>query len=599
MGPSSIIGRQHWIVPILLLSLLPGLVLSQSTSPPSPLTSRYGHTPALFHAAGFNVIIGGIQPDMTPSAPTVFPLVKATGTDDGSLSLSPPNITDYYVSFPPSSTASSNTPWIIGAASMTREERTLVYGGIHLPDRSSHGISYLTTSGWQTVNATGALSRSEHSLSPLPSPSTSAFLVGGCDGEAVDCVNASRIHQDLSQVDFYSGDTTSLTSPPHGWYQHTASIVPSGELVILGGVRTGGYLESFGIIQVYNISQGTWGDRMISGAIPTPRRDHAAVVYRDSIVVTGGASLDLSTRYSDTLLLNTTTWTWETLTFNQTLAGRRGHSAQMISPTVMLLSFGDFGSNDPGGAGSWVAIDLDSRTVLPRIDNVFIAQVTERRHKKRLGPGDIALIVVFSVVGLVAIALITWWWARREVRPDVGYSSSSRDQRPYTPDSPPSRDGGVGEWTVIRGRAPTTTLPRRFWLALSSPFRSQGLEQPEMEDRVTKGVFNPRSQQTSAYITRPYRPQEPPSPVSSSSTAISRAGDRAPLPSEHEGEWFSVNGQTDPSKRGSHQSGDSVPFDQIEGTYEDLLRSRAFHSYLSLSDPQPGQVYQERQEDRV
>ncbi|KAI9229711.1 MAG: hypothetical protein DHS80DRAFT_22037 [Piptocephalis tieghemiana] len=612
MGPSRRPSLVHsCALGLLLLPLLATPILSQSSSFSfSPFTQRYGHVSGLFHADRFNAIIGGAQPGVISSSsstspPALFPIIMATASDDGSLDVSSPNLTDYYAS----SADPSNVPLIVGAASMSYQGRTLVYGGTTLPAQSSHSISYLTTHGWEEGSpSVEVISRSEHTITPIPSDPAFGLLIGGCEGGVVDCSNATRTYQDLSRIDFYSGNLSSLSPPPHGWYQHTASIVPSGELVVLGGVRTDTkYLESLGILQIYNGSNDTWSDKMISGPIPTPRRDHAAVVYRDSIIITGGASFDLSTRYSDTLMLNTTTWTWETLALDKALIPRRGHTAQMISPTEMLLSFGDFGPGTPSTQETMTIINLETRTVLSHAEGIFPVKVLDPNHKKHLGPGEIALIIVFSVVGLVGIALLTWWWARREVRPEVQYSTSSYHHRPDTPDAPPSSiPDDQAEWTVVTGnrslRPPGSSFPRRLWLSVSSSFgHPRSPKRPDMKEREAKGVFNAPT------ITVPH-PQDhlggdPPSPASSSSTAIAYHEERVPPPSEEGPKRLPVHIEPGQSKNSFYEYDDGpITLNPVEeDPYEDILRSRAFHSYLTLSESRDDdhQVYQERQEDRV
>ncbi|RUS34021.1 hypothetical protein BC938DRAFT_482787, partial [Jimgerdemannia flammicorona] len=90
---------------------------------------------------------------------------------------------------------------------------------------------------------------------------------------------------------------------------------PDGHSIILYG-GLGEWDVLFGDVAVLDTRTFIWTAPTVSGTVPTPRIKHTAVQVGDVMVVMGGAinaNLTLSSSIiSETIVLNTTTWSWLT-----------------------------------------------------------------------------------------------------------------------------------------------------------------------------------------------------------------------------------------------------------------------------------------------
>ncbi|KAI9229718.1 MAG: hypothetical protein DHS80DRAFT_29514 [Piptocephalis tieghemiana] len=156
------------------------------------------------------------------------------------------------------------------------------------------------------------------------------YIVGGRDGGISDASIADRgnvLRIGMILVSDQKGGVIvkPMAPAPTGWYEHTASWVPSTEkLFFLGGVREDGTVQTLDKVHVYDPKSNTWKkeDTKWPEDAPSPngRYGHTATVIGDSIIVVGGASepsralgnletpqmVDITT----ILVLNATTLVW-------------------------------------------------------------------------------------------------------------------------------------------------------------------------------------------------------------------------------------------------------------------------------------------------
>ncbi|MEE8525591.1 MAG: kelch repeat-containing protein, partial [Thermoanaerobaculia bacterium] len=161
--------------------------------------------------------------------------------------------------------------------------RVLVVGGSDRAPNNTATIGcelYDPASG--TWSVTGSLneSRSLHTATLLPSGQI--LLIGG--QSALGAVNRSS-------AEIYDPDTGtwSLAAPmsePRS--VHTATLLLSGEVLVAGGITVSGGSDDTSSAEIYDPLSNSWS---AAGSMATPRRSHSAALLADGrVIVVGGRS---------------------------------------------------------------------------------------------------------------------------------------------------------------------------------------------------------------------------------------------------------------------------------------------------------------------
>ncbi|KAI9340364.1 hypothetical protein BD770DRAFT_372607 [Pilaira anomala] len=156
--------------------------------------------------------------------------------------------------------------------------------------------------------------------------------------------------------DFFSFDITTqeysrLPDSNEARYDHTASLLSNGQLVLIGGVTNitvvNGTGDSYTIakpvtyISIFDTLSNTWEDISASDSlIPNPRRAHVSeVTSDDTIIVFGGRDQD---EYSDEIyILNTKNWTWSVPRVTGVLPSKRAFaSSGILNDRYLTVGFG-------------------------------------------------------------------------------------------------------------------------------------------------------------------------------------------------------------------------------------------------------------------
>jgi N-acetylneuraminic acid mutarotase len=118
---------------------------------------------------------------------------------------------------------------------------------------------------------------------------------------------------------------------------HTATVLPSGKVLVTGGEDSSGALAS---AEMYDPSTGGWSS---TGALATARTGHTATVLPSGkVLVTGGEGSDGFLANAE--LYDPATGTWSTA--NSLSTARTGHTATVL-PSGKVLVTGGEGSSDP------------------------------------------------------------------------------------------------------------------------------------------------------------------------------------------------------------------------------------------------------------
>ncbi|KAI8335401.1 hypothetical protein BC941DRAFT_355605 [Chlamydoabsidia padenii] len=135
------------------------------------------------------------------------------------------------------------------------------------------------------------------------------YIYGGASSE-------QQVYSDLWVMD---GSTAAFTQLPayYARYGHTGSMTSDGKLVIIGGsIRTGAQdsLASMAVLTIFDTTSNKWSTVNTTGAIPSPRSDHSAVITSDDKIIVLGGDSNSAPRYKQftrsVAILDTKTWTW-------------------------------------------------------------------------------------------------------------------------------------------------------------------------------------------------------------------------------------------------------------------------------------------------
>lgn len=162
----------------------------------------------------------------------------------------------------------------------------------------------------------------------LPLRNASATLLA--DGKVLVVGGTDPFSQSYATSQVYDPATTTWSSTgapsvPRG--RHTATLLPSGKVLIVGGLRTQSYDSTTASAELWDPSTGTW---TVTGSMTTPRALHTATLLPDGkVLVVGGASrIDHLEELRTAEIYDPATGTWSTTT-SMTMR-REAHTAALL-----------------------------------------------------------------------------------------------------------------------------------------------------------------------------------------------------------------------------------------------------------------------------
>ncbi len=234
---------------------------------------------------------------------------------------------------------------------------------------------YVPASGTWTATGSLATARGEHTATLLPN---GKVLVAG--GAHVDPGYGGFALPSAEVYDPASGTWTATGSLATARDQHTATLLPNGKVLVVGGED---FVYGFGSIlasaELYDSARGTWTS---TGSLATARYGHTATLLPDGkVLVTGGSG---SSVLASAELYDPASGTW---TATGSLgAARFDHTATLLPSDKVLVAGGVNSSGflvsaelyDPA-SGTWTATgslaaarDGHTATLLPN-SNVLVA----------------------------------------------------------------------------------------------------------------------------------------------------------------------------------------------------------------------------------
>jgi N-acetylneuraminic acid mutarotase len=183
---------------------------------------------------------------------------------------------------PYKSVSSSNPPLIAQHSAAPTKDGFLVYGGTteNLADPLAYFYN-IDQNAWTPGNDASFPSPRRYKLSSAyneAKPDTSYFYGGVADGSSVADFNGTKVFDELYSFGVNNREFTKVVASdsPGPRYQHASVMLPSGEVVIIGGA-TDNDLASMKEVYVYSPSTSSWTMRVTGGQIPSDRRDFCAV----------------------------------------------------------------------------------------------------------------------------------------------------------------------------------------------------------------------------------------------------------------------------------------------------------------------------------
>ncbi|RIB05459.1 hypothetical protein C2G38_2047575 [Gigaspora rosea] len=100
-----------------------------------------------------------------------------------------------------------------------------------------------------------------------------------------------------------------FTYGPRSRTLHSATILPDGRMVVLGGRTNDSIFVPMSEIWVYNIDVNEWQNIMATGDIPSPRSAHSAILTSDNKIIIYGGTSDVNLS-QPLAVLDTSIWVW-------------------------------------------------------------------------------------------------------------------------------------------------------------------------------------------------------------------------------------------------------------------------------------------------
>lgn len=203
---------------------------------------------------------------------------------------------------------------------------------------------YTASTGSFTLIHAMNVARTQHTATLLPNGNV---LIAGGSGESEPdtcgsgAVVSAEVYNPTSQLFSLTGN---MTTPR---MCATATLLPSGEVLIVGGSDGGGYdgAESLGTAELYDPAAGVF---TATGSLNTARRNHTATLLPNGEVLIVGGVNDSGTTpqtwsvqtLSTAELYNPTTGTFAVTTENL-ITARYNHTATLLPNGMVLIAGGD------------------------------------------------------------------------------------------------------------------------------------------------------------------------------------------------------------------------------------------------------------------
>jgi subtilase family serine protease len=178
---------------------------------------------------------------------------------------------------------------------------------------------------------------SEHIFQQMAAQGQSFFNASG-DSDAF--INGIPFPAESTNITQVGGTTLTTASSPGRWF-HTATLLPSGQVLVAGGSDVMGGGPISGPAELYDPARGTW---TLTGALNTAREFHTATLLTNGLVLVAGGFCACGGwgESSSAELYDPATGTWTNTGSMNT--PRMDHTATLLTNGQVLVTGGDNGS---------------------------------------------------------------------------------------------------------------------------------------------------------------------------------------------------------------------------------------------------------------
>jgi N-acetylneuraminic acid mutarotase len=221
-------------------------------------------------------------------------------------------------------------------ATLLPDGRVLVAGGVLDPD----GMLVLATAelydpdtGTWAGSGNLAQARAAHTATLLPE---GGVLVTGGVGKFVRPTDSLSLVS-VELFDPESGTWTTVASIAEARFDHTATLLPDGRVLVAGG--SPGFGKLLASAELYDASRAAW---IGATAMSTGRSEHTATLLADgTVLVTGGQGMEIPTASAERFDPRDDAWT----TAVPPVVRRLGHTATALEDGRVLVAGGTDGSD--------------------------------------------------------------------------------------------------------------------------------------------------------------------------------------------------------------------------------------------------------------
>ena len=263
-------------------------------------------------------------------------------------------------------------------ATLLSNGRVLVAGGTRkFEDRDNTSLNaselYDPTAG--TWYATGPLQVARYRHTATLLPNGKVLVVGGSvlTPTQDDYLRSAELYDPVTQVWTPTGDLNT------GRYGHTATLLPSGKVLVVGGAGSTGYLNS---AELYDPAVGTWTD---AGGLFYERYGHTATMLQSGKVLVAGGRRHATAAPLRDVELYDPAFGWYTV--GGLRDARSDHTASLL-PNGKVLVAGGLEQTDEGElALQWA--ELFNPVTLVWEDTDFLSDTRESHTATLLSNGTV------------------------------------------------------------------------------------------------------------------------------------------------------------------------------------------------------------------
>lgn len=212
-------------------------------------------------------------------------------------------------------------------ATLLASGKVLVVGGSNNTGNLSSAEIYDPAS--DTWTATGALTSVRVWSSATLLPSGKVLVIGGSNSFFLNTAET---------YDPTSGTWTAVASMATGRYNHTATLLPSGNVLVAAGYGFGPSGNAIQAAELYNPTTNVWSS---AGNLAAARYSHTATLLPTGLVLVAGGSGNTGS-LSTAELYNPGTNTWSAAAG---LSSPRSYATATLLPSGILLVAGGYGSS--------------------------------------------------------------------------------------------------------------------------------------------------------------------------------------------------------------------------------------------------------------